>query len=53
LPVVPIGASIKPANTMTQWLLNHDSPKDIVIEDECELRSPEEEGSSFAANDTI
>ncbi|PPD33142.1 MAG: recombination-associated protein RdgC [Methylomonas sp.] len=44
LPVVPIGASIKPANTMTQWLLNHDSPKDIVIEDECELRSPEEEG---------
>ena len=44
LPVVPIGASIKPANIMTQWLLNHDSPKDIVIEDECELRSPEEEG---------
>lgn len=44
LPVVPIGASIKPANIMTQWLLNHDSPKDIVIEDECELRSTEEEG---------
>lgn len=45
LPVVPIGASIKPASIMTQWLLNHDAPKDIVIEDECELRSPEEEGS--------
>ena len=45
LPVVPIGASIKPANTMTRWLLNHDAPKDILIEDECELRSPEEEGA--------
>lgn len=44
LPVVPIGASIKPATIMTQWLLHHDTPKDIVIEDECELRSPEEEG---------
>ena len=44
LPVVPIGASIKPATVMTQWLLHHDAPKDIVIEDECELRSPEEEG---------
>lgn len=44
LPVVPIGASIKPAAIMTQWLLHHDTPKDIVIEDECELRSPEEEG---------
>lgn len=44
LPVVPIGASIKPASVLTQWLLNHDTPKDILIEDECELRSPEEEG---------
>lgn len=44
LPVVPIGASLKPAIIMTQWLLQHDEPKDILIEDECELRSPEEEG---------
>lgn len=44
LPVVPIGASIKPASIMTQWLLNHDAPKDILIEDECELRSLEDEG---------
>ncbi len=44
LPVVPIGASLKPATEMTQWLLSNTSPKDIVIEDECELRSPEEEG---------
>ena len=44
LPVVPIGASFKPAAIMTHWLLHHDEPKDIVIEDECELRSSEEEG---------
>ena len=44
LPVVPIGASLKPATAMTEWLLQHNEPNDIVIEDECELRSPEEEG---------
>jgi recombination associated protein RdgC len=44
LPVVPIGAGIKPATVMTEWLLHHNTPKDIVIADECELRSPEEEG---------
>ena len=30
---------------MTNWLLHQDVPKDIVIENECELRSPEEEGA--------
>ncbi len=44
LPVVPIGASLKPAGIMTEWLLQHNEPNDIAIEDECELRSPEEEG---------
>lgn len=44
LPVVPIGAGVKPAGTMTQWLLEQTSPADVVIEDECELRSLEEEG---------
>lgn len=44
LPVVPIGAGTKPATVMTEWLLTNTSPKDILIEDECELRSPEEEG---------
>ena len=29
---------------MTQWLLNNKAPDDITIEDECELRSPEEAG---------
>ncbi len=45
LPVVPIGVALKPATVMTHWLLHHDSPNDILIEDECELRSPEEEGA--------
>jgi len=44
LPVVPIGASIKASPVLTRWLLVHDEPQDVVIEDECELRSPEEEG---------
>jgi recombination associated protein RdgC len=46
LPVVPINTIDKPTIIMTQWLSdNHSLPKDLVIEDECELRSPEEDGS--------
>ncbi|WNB75850.1 recombination-associated protein RdgC [Methylomonas koyamae] len=45
LPVVPMTATAKPAGVMTQWLTDNASPKDILIEDECELRSPEEEGA--------
>lgn len=45
LPIVPLTATAKPASVMTQWLTDNISPKDIAIEDECELRSPEEEGS--------
>lgn len=45
LPVVPLTATAKPAGVMTQWLTDNASPKDILIEDECELRSPEEEGA--------
>lgn len=45
LPVVPMTAAAKPAGVMTQWLTDNASPKDILIEDECELRSPEEEGA--------
>lgn len=44
LPAVPPNTVEKPAFTMTQWLLSHQTPADITIEDECELRSPEEEG---------
>lgn len=45
LPVVPLTATAKPASVMTQWLIDNTSPKDILIEDECELRSPEDEGA--------
>lgn len=46
LPVVPINTIDKPTVNMTQWLTDKQAvPKDLVIEDECELRSPEEEGS--------
>lgn len=46
LPVVPINTIDKPEIIMTQWLTdNHSIPKDLVVEDECELRSPEEDGS--------
>ncbi len=46
LPVVPANVVDKPAIIMTQWLVDNNSvPKDLLIEDECELRSTEEEGS--------
>jgi len=44
LPAVPLNTLEKPSTTMTQWLLNNKAPDDITIEDECELRSPEEAG---------
>ncbi len=44
LPIVPLTPTAKPASVMTQWLVENTSPKDILVEDECELRSPEEEG---------
>jgi recombination associated protein RdgC len=44
LAVVPINTVQKPMLTMTEWLINNEIPSGISIEDECELRSPEEEG---------
>lgn len=44
LPVVLPTTREKPCSVLTQWLLSADTPSDVVIEDECELRSPEEEG---------
>lgn len=44
LPAVPINTIDKPMVTMTQWLMDNNSPDDITIEDECELRAPEEAG---------
>jgi recombination associated protein RdgC len=45
LPVTPINGEVKPTAVMTQWLISNTSPKDILIEDECELRAPEEDGA--------
>ncbi|MDD2659083.1 MAG: recombination-associated protein RdgC [Methylococcales bacterium] len=45
LPAVPLNTIDKPSTILTQWLLNNKAPDDITIEDECELRSPEETGS--------
>jgi len=46
LPVVPVNSIDKPVAIMTEWLTDNSAvPKDILIEDECELRSPEEDGS--------
>lgn len=48
LPVVPVNTVDKPTATMTQWLVDKTSvPKGFMVEDECELRSPEDEGSSI------
>ncbi len=44
LPAVPLNTIDKPSTILTQWLLNNKAPDDITIEDECELRSPEETG---------
>jgi recombination associated protein RdgC len=44
LPAVPLNTIEKPIATMTAWLINNEAPADITIEDECELRAPEEEG---------
>ncbi len=44
LPVVPVNTIDSPAATMTGWLMENKAPDGIQIEDECELRSPEEEG---------
>ena len=44
LPAVPLNTVEKPIATMTAWLTNNAAPADITIEDECELRAPEEEG---------
>ncbi len=45
LPLVPVNTQDKPVTIMTQWLSDNSSvPKDLMVEDECELRSPEEEG---------
>jgi len=44
LPAVPLTTMDKPGAIMTEWLMTNQAPDDVTIEDECELRSPGEEG---------
>ena len=44
LPVVPPVTAEKPVSVMTQWLVSQQPPPEIALEDECELRAPEQEG---------
>ncbi|MCK4493117.1 MAG: recombination-associated protein RdgC [Methylococcales bacterium] len=44
LAVVPISTVDNPSQVMTQWLMDNKAPKGIGIEDECELRSTEDDG---------
>ena len=44
LPVAFPTTRERPAAVMTRWLAENQSPQDITIESECELRSPEEDG---------
>jgi len=45
LPIEPPTVTQSPSSTMTHWLKNDDIPSDLVIEDECELKSPDESGA--------
>lgn len=45
LPAVPVNTANNPVTIMTRWLVSQQIPADISVEDECELRSPGEEGS--------
>lgn len=45
LPAVPVNTVNNPVTIMTQWLVSQQTPADILVEDECELRSPGEEAS--------
>ncbi|TXK96925.1 recombination-associated protein RdgC [Methylococcaceae bacterium HT1] len=47
LPLVPVSTKEKPVSTMTQWLLKNETPADVLVEDECELRAPEEAGGTI------
>lgn len=44
LPATPLAVKQPPADVMTRWLEGKDLPADIELQDQCELRSPDEEG---------
>ncbi len=44
LPITFPTSVERPTTVMTRWLTEHQCPADFVVESECELRSPEDEG---------
>lgn len=44
LPVAPPASVERPAAIMTGWLAEEAAPEDFVLESECELRDPKEDG---------
>ncbi len=44
LEVLPPQVTTTPSTVMTQWLLGKDVPAGFVVEDQCELRTPGEQG---------
>lgn len=44
LPVTPLATRERPAAIMTSWLAEGAAPADILLDSECELRDPGEEG---------
>jgi recombination associated protein RdgC len=44
LPAMPLNTVNKPTAVLTEWLSSQQTPDDLTVEDECELRSPEEAG---------
>ena len=45
LPAIPLNTINKPTAVMTAWLSENQAPGGFQLEDECELRSPEEAGA--------
>jgi len=45
LPAVPVAVQCAPASILTQWVNGQAIAKNFVLEDQCELRDPNHEGS--------
>lgn len=44
LPVIPTALQSAPSSVMTRWITGEDVPVDFLINDECELQDPVEDG---------
>ena len=44
LPAIPLAVQNAPSSVLTRWLNGQAIPGDFVLEDQCELRDPNEEG---------